>query len=93
MKIKLGWIAQRRENSRQVFNLSHWPCLSFFGFDLGKIDKELLKLTHSAIKDVEITPEHIEQYIAAAKISIFWYRMHWDSATRDVLSYCKIHGE
>ena len=41
--------------------------VAFLGSDLGKIDKELMKLTHSAAKDVKITPEHIEQYIGYSK--------------------------
>lgn len=63
-----GWIAQRGK----FYGLSFQPqslamLVAFLGSDLGKIDKELMKLTHSAAKGVEITPEHIEQYIGYSK--------------------------
>lgn len=41
--------------------------VAFLGSNLGKVDKELKKLTHSISSGTIISPEHIEEYIGYSK--------------------------
>ena len=41
--------------------------VAFLGSNLGKVDKELEKLTHSIHSGTTITPAHIEEYIGYSK--------------------------
>ena len=66
-----GWIEQRGKGYGFSFQPQALAMLvAFLGSDLGKIDKELEKLTNSVPSGTEITPEVIEQNIGIAKTLI-----------------------
>ena len=63
-----GWIEQRGKGYGFSFQPQALAMLvAFLGSDLGKIDKELEKLTNSVPSGTEITPEVIEQNIGYSK--------------------------
>ena len=63
-----GWIEQRGKGYGFSFQPHALAMLvAFLGSDLGKIDKELEKLTNSVPSSTEITPEVIEQNIGYSK--------------------------
>ena len=63
-----GWIEQRGKQYGFRFQPQAVALLvAFLGADLGKIDKELEKLTHSLGAGTEITPAIIEEYIGYSK--------------------------
>ena len=63
-----GWIEQRGKHYGFRFQPQAVAMLvAFLGSDLGKIDKELEKLTHSLSAGAEISPEIIEQHIGYSK--------------------------
>ena len=63
-----GWIEQRGKGYGFSFQPQALAMLvAFLGSDLGKIDKELEKLTNTVPSGTEITPEVIEQNIGYSK--------------------------
>lgn len=63
-----GWIEQRGKGYGFSFQPQALAMLvAYLGSDLGKIDKELEKLTNSVPSGTEITPEVIEQNIGYSK--------------------------
>ena len=63
-----GWIEQRGKQYGFRFQPQAVALLvAFLGADLGKIDKELEKLTHSLGPGTEISPAIIEEYIGYSK--------------------------
>ena len=63
-----GWIEQRGKQYGFRFQPQAVALLvAFLGADLGKIDKELEKLTHSLGAETEISPAIIEEHIGYSK--------------------------